>query len=325
MATEFKRGLSDAKLQVLRQLRERRHEAHWWNDLLDRWAPSGAPSGPEGLRLAVRDGYLNFYRRGQSVGRVGFGRGLTNPPAYVEVHAAYVHGRGNGTDYVRFGEGHRAYTAGSVAEWIGNSAYKHGPEKWGVDEIVGRNPGVIDLEMALPGAGPGGSALRVDIVAIEQTPDGPRVVLWEAKPLDAGALRKAPLQEREAAADIQLQTQSYRAYLEQRQSRIADAYRAHLRTLVEIAAMAGHELPCAKYVTDAQLAIEPRIGLALFRGVRVGENGERSLVPYSAATWETHRAKLHGIPICEADDPADLILALPTTTREVGTRVERSA
>ena len=36
-------------------------------DLLAEWAPSGTPGS---LRLAVRNGYLNFYHLGQSVSKV---------------------------------------------------------------------------------------------------------------------------------------------------------------------------------------------------------------------------------------------------------------
>jgi hypothetical protein len=37
-------------------------EPHWFKDLLRLWRPSGHCSGAEGLRVAIRNGYLNFYR-----------------------------------------------------------------------------------------------------------------------------------------------------------------------------------------------------------------------------------------------------------------------
>jgi hypothetical protein len=43
---------------------------HWFQDLLKLWRPSGHCSGVDGLRVAIRDGYLNFYRLGQSIARV---------------------------------------------------------------------------------------------------------------------------------------------------------------------------------------------------------------------------------------------------------------
>lgn len=63
-----------------------RCQAQWWRDLLSLWRPAGVPSGDDGLRLAVRNGYLNFYRLGQSVGRVEVKRG----ELVCFVHAKYV-------------------------------------------------------------------------------------------------------------------------------------------------------------------------------------------------------------------------------------------
>lgn len=39
-------------------------------DLLDRWVLPGEDAGAYGLRLAVRNGYLNLYVKGQSVGEI---------------------------------------------------------------------------------------------------------------------------------------------------------------------------------------------------------------------------------------------------------------
>jgi hypothetical protein len=55
--------------------------------LLSLWRPDGTPSGEFGLRLAIRDGKMNFYRRGQSVGRVSLD-GHRRP--VLSVHAKYV-------------------------------------------------------------------------------------------------------------------------------------------------------------------------------------------------------------------------------------------
>ena len=58
------------------------NENRWLCDLLHHWHPSGDPigrdtdqEGKEHLRLAIRNGYLNFYRAGQSVAKVGFDDG----------------------------------------------------------------------------------------------------------------------------------------------------------------------------------------------------------------------------------------------------------
>src|SRR3954454_8464117 len=67
-------------------------DAPWWPELLRLWRPAGVPidaGAPAdlGVRLAVRKGYLNFYRYGQSVGKVAFDR---SGHPYVELHAKYA-------------------------------------------------------------------------------------------------------------------------------------------------------------------------------------------------------------------------------------------
>jgi hypothetical protein len=53
-------------------------ENSWFCDLLSCWSPSGdqdQDGEPHRLRLAIRDGYINFYRAGQSVSEVRFDKG----------------------------------------------------------------------------------------------------------------------------------------------------------------------------------------------------------------------------------------------------------
>jgi hypothetical protein len=61
-------------------------EPHWFKDLLSLWRPSGHCSGATGLRLTIRNGYLNFYRLGQSVARVYCVSGELR----ADVHSKYV-------------------------------------------------------------------------------------------------------------------------------------------------------------------------------------------------------------------------------------------
>lgn len=61
---------------------------NWWKDLLRRWRPSGSPAHDGGLRLAIRNNCLNFYRHGQSVAEVG---GVNR--AYARVHIKYASAR----------------------------------------------------------------------------------------------------------------------------------------------------------------------------------------------------------------------------------------
>jgi hypothetical protein len=151
-------------------------ENTWLCDLLRYWRPPGDGIGndlgrqqapqtagqseedPKCLRLAVRKGYLNFYRRGQSVAKVDVD---SSEKLRARVHNKYVYGDGGkGNDYVFL-------TAAGVPErgtgqltpydritcldkWISNANAYVGDEKRFVDDVVAWNPNVIDLEMGLP-------------------------------------------------------------------------------------------------------------------------------------------------------------------------------
>jgi hypothetical protein len=152
-------------------------ENPWLEDMLLHWRPAGdavhrditetnklVSSGemleedPRRLRLAIRDGYLNLYRGGQSVAKIGFGSG---GGLQARIHNKYIHGdKGGGQAYVNLSStgfsdkktsGHREY--GGLADlnrWIANANKYVGKEKRFVDLIVARNPDTIDIEMALP-------------------------------------------------------------------------------------------------------------------------------------------------------------------------------
>src|SRR5216683_2373357 len=91
-------------------------ENAWLCDMLAYWRPAGDQIGrysgqqlasqalgqlkenPKHLRLAIRNGYVNFYRGGQSVAKVDVDR-RGKPRA--RIHNKYVYGNeGKGKDYV---------------------------------------------------------------------------------------------------------------------------------------------------------------------------------------------------------------------------------
>ena len=134
----------------------------WWRDLLTLWRPSGQPTEDYGLRLAVRNGYMNFYRRGQSIARVGLNRSKL---PVLSVHAKYVLPEAErkvvGQEYVTLtnnslcrGDCPPLPYEGiqTIKGWIGAAEEYGGDEKQAVDDLlsVSANDGVIDLEMALP-------------------------------------------------------------------------------------------------------------------------------------------------------------------------------
>jgi hypothetical protein len=168
----------------------------WLGDLLSRWHPSGAVGGASGehLRLAVRNGYLNFYRAGQSVAKVEFAGGTLR----AKIHKKYVFGDdGEGQTYVTLTSAGfmdsagrpTPYTPHHLREWIKNASGKAGREKHFVDEVIGFNPNIVDVEMGLPAYSAERRAPRMDLVDIEPIGDRWQVVFWEAKLVGDGRAR----------------------------------------------------------------------------------------------------------------------------------------
>lgn len=170
----------------------------WLRDLLYLWHPAGDaigrteyPQDSDYLRLSVRNGYLNFYRAGQSVAKVGVDR---HGKLHAKIHNKYVYGKhGSGQSYVTISDAYpenpgstrlvRYDGPARLREWI-SEANKHSSkskEKRFIDLVVARNPNVIDLEMGLPAYSEIRHAPRMDLVAIEPMAERWRVVFWEAK------------------------------------------------------------------------------------------------------------------------------------------------
>jgi hypothetical protein len=304
---EFKKGLSEVKWAALQSLHDAKTD-NWWKDLLSLWVPSGIPAGTHGLRLAIRDGYLNFYRRGQSVARVSFGaENAGNAEARMTIHAKYVW-----TDFKDQKYAHligqealwkgsetaerRAATYGglpTLKTWIENTAFWHGQEKRSVDAIVGRNPSVVDLEMAMPAYEGVPTALRVDLAALHWEEGTPKLVLWEVKPLNSSALRS-----KGAEAAIVSQVKSYRDYLKnkERHDSVRSAYMNACADLVQFSKMAQNRLDPIIHEASQSLKVDREPGLVLCRGISCNDNVDEQ-VGYRVADWEMHRAKLEGAKI----------------------------
>jgi hypothetical protein len=261
--------------------------ADWFTDLLSLWRPAGQGAGEYGLRLAVRNGYLNFYRCGQSVARVGFGRGGV---LRAEVHAKYVRKReGEGQTYARLIGSSLSHSDGEtqaygglemLKEWVGRCEGYSGKEKEFVDRIVGRNDSVVDLEMALPAFTPAGSkrtAPRMDLVALEPTSSGQRLVFWEAKCMGDGRLRA-----RDGLPEVVGQLSAYRDWLEHGSNLalVREAYRKNCAILFNLHKQAqsaskevgglGTAIVAALQDGIADVDVAPRLLIDDPTGLRVG-------------------------------------------------------
>lgn len=206
--SQFRRHLDLPQLQALAGAQG----DNWWKDLLRLWRPSGSATA-DGLRLALRNNSINFYASGQSAAEVSVSRAR---PPHASIHAKYLADafssitknlleRERGRCYPTLSEQGFSHSKADVAgldyvptstiEQIVKRARAHsGAEKRFVEQIVALSSDVIDLEMGLPslvdptvGAdgvwrrGKDGGAPRIDLVALEPSPFGPRVVFWEVK------------------------------------------------------------------------------------------------------------------------------------------------
>ncbi|HEY8572721.1 hypothetical protein [Phenylobacterium sp.] len=297
LCAEFRRGFNGTG-EVERLAA--RGEPHWILDLLSLWRPAGQASGQDGLRLAVRNGYLNFYRRGQSVARVEFVRGQLRGHVHSKYFSAAARERG-GQVYGEFAGDHvkslyeqvRYDGLDTLLAWIALIDTKYaGVEKRLVDDLVGLNSHVIDLEMGLPGWRHRKAPLRMDIVTID---DG-QVVFWEAKCAGDARIRA------QADPEVLIQLAHYREFLVQdvHRWRIAQAYREAAAVLTRLRAVADAvetRRPLGQAILDArhneQLTVAREAALVVIdeAAVEVGAPQGRKW-----HTWHQngHLAKLKG-------------------------------
>lgn len=235
----FKRGLTPDAKGRLADLAASPTD-NWWKDLLTLWGPSGSGKLERPLRLAVRDNYLNFYLRGQSVARVGF-NGQSLP--YVDVHVKYAFADATEQAYARLIDGEVfdaksgqtvPYSGASTLwEWMARAAGWETAEKAEVERVVADNAGVIDLEMGLPAHGEQKSALRMDLIALEPGANGARIVFWEAKRITDARLRASGSKDPE----VMTQVTAYTNYLadEVHRRAVIEAYAETCRLICDFA------------------------------------------------------------------------------------------
>jgi hypothetical protein len=283
--------------------------------MLALWRPSGQPSGTHGLRLAIRDGYLNVYRLGQSVAKIqAIGGGLV-----ADVHYKYVFGEQagyRGPTYVRlnddgsfWGQVKGCYQGPqTLTAWIERAKTYAGVEKKLVDALVGLNGHVIDLEMGLPAWFLNKAAIRVDLVAIE---DG-QIVCWEVKTVDDARIRS-----RVGDPHVIAQLEGYRTFLRQDTHvyRIQEAYRETARLLIKLKALSDALVPSAPLdvaITAAAradaLEVAREAGLAV---IALGEHDKSGSGQRAWDSWKkTHEVRLLGrAPMRVLEAPAPLVFA----------------
>ncbi len=275
----------------------------WWLDLLRLWRPSGVAAGERGLRLAVRNGYLNFYRLGQSVAMVQVRRdgGLAS-----KVHWKYVWPTGQTeptSDYALVRGGlvglngmpRLAYEGDSTLHgWVAAAEQHTATEKLHVDQMVASSARVLDLEMGQPG-----TALRIDLVELEADSAG----LW-LQCVEVKRSRDKRVRSAGPRPEVLGQLDAYAEFLsfEANSAAMAKAYGETARVLValaELAAGVGNPVQLDSLVVRActePLRVRPRVALAV---VVEGDDGNWHAV---------HRGKLvaSGVEVREVDVTAQV-------------------
>lgn len=316
--TQFGRRFD--QLDVLEKVLSER--SHWWKDLLSLWRPSGQDTKEDyGLRLAIRNGYMNFYRRGQSVARVGMNK--DGKPS-LSVHAKYVlpgpdQASVQGQEYVTLTTTCLVRTGGrsplpykgieTLKGWVQSAEKYAGEEKEFVDELlsVPENDGVIDLEMGLPAwRETERAAPRMDLVSVNKVDGRLMVFFGEVKLVADKRLRcQAPVQQ-DKMPEVLKQLSEYRKYLAEPKHRalVGQQYSKAACLMKRMRGMAdaiGPVRPLGRTILDA--ADGENLTVAELARLIVCEKG-------ATKSWAEHRAKLASererAPMILLDAPAAL-------------------
>lgn len=228
---------------------ERKFARRDWNEypvvteLLKHWVLPGEESGTHGLRLAVRNGYCNLYRNGQSIAKLW----SSSRKARIEIHRKYLDGIGKGMPTEPTGKPSGDYRilrdemlrdrslVAAVRHWIETAGTYSGAEKCFVDDLVEANSNVVDLEMGLSAYDDNATAPRMDLVVIENTRTGPALAFWEAKCADNSEARSTN------TPHVVAQVQRYHDWMghADRAAHVVEAYRNACGVLVQLADDAG--------------------------------------------------------------------------------------
>ncbi|WP_392339530.1 hypothetical protein [Moritella marina] len=277
----------------------------WWQDLLSQLKPAGEALNTYGLRLAVRENYLNFYHNGQAIAKVGFNR---DKQLYTEQHIKYVFKGADTQDKTKMSGDELtlvnptdptqiAHYLGceTLNQWISETKNYSGEEKEFVDCVVAANNAVIDMEVGLPGSG-----YRIDLAALEQHGDEICLVFWEAKLTTDGRCRSNSENPK-----VLEQLARYRDFLtdSDRQAELKKAYVVTCQVLLHVNQLAGKP-------TDTLIE-----QIATGKSKLTIDSEPRLLLSYSAKDdkrniWPRHEEKLrqHNIVMQVMTETSDYLL-----------------
>jgi len=258
---------------------------NWWKEVLE----------SKDLLLAVRNGYLNAYVKGQSVFKIAFEKSssagsqprlaihykyLVKPD--LEKKDPYVSFDGKAFDLNPAAIVNTEYESKlTLPQLIKTAARFAGPEKSGVHKIARKEPKVVDLEIAFTKAGENGdlSAPRMDIaVLMPGKSGGAELVFCEAKCADNPELwnlEKLPKGEKilpslPRSTAVIAQIGKYEQFIQAKENRqsLIDGYVSVCRNLVELSGQSS-----ARQVDDLvrqvaegklELSIHPHVYLLIY-------------------------------------------------------------
>lgn len=201
--------------------------------LLENWVVFGQRphrEGKLGLRLAIRNGYVNFYAVGQSVAKLSVSSRTFKLETHRKYHLGIVKNESldAGPDYLTFsGTDLLCLTSDDVARWNRSARTFANAEKSFVDRLLLQNSNIIDLEVALPGA----TAPRIDLAVVDVAEGRCTVGFWEAKCIDSRGLRAATWNNPAVFGQVE----RYAAWLSDKVPAVAVAYQNVAKILVELA------------------------------------------------------------------------------------------
>ncbi len=224
--------------------------------LLDRWVLPGQDAGDYGLRLAIRNGYLNFYVKGQSVGELRLVKGSPRLRLHCKYKSFVKKGSLQAAPDSQLYQVVNADELGRIGpdvidKWIRTAETYAGDEKRFVDDLIAVTPNVIDLEMGLPAdedaVGKSRTAPRMDMVVAQ----GCEIAFWEAKSSVNSELRaRASYRELTDGGycegpHVIWQLRRYERWVSRpaRRSQVRDAYVETARILLDLAELSGKHGP----------------------------------------------------------------------------------
>lgn len=222
----FNRGINS---DFVKRLNTEFENKGWWHNI----------ATDQDLFVAIRDGYLNVYFKGNSLLKLTFQDGVLSGA----VHYKYLLRPDVMDQYVQINNGTVGLSeAGALALLQTNglnvsdmkkaaNAYA-GDEKNGVHDLISSNPNVIDTEITFGVSGneervP--STRRIDFSALRPTKKGAEVVLYEAK-----LFANKEVRAKDQAPPVCEQIERYQDLLDKHAKDVVLSYRAVCGNLVAL-------------------------------------------------------------------------------------------